>query len=60
MAFENLIVDRVVLHEVFKRRHDGALVAPRHGTHLIELPPEARDMFAERVIDAMGDGSQSM
>jgi len=32
MAFENRIVDRVVLHEVFKRRHEGALVAARYGT----------------------------
>lgn len=60
MGFENLSVGRVVLHEVFKRRHDGSLVQPRYGTHLIELTPEARDMFAERVVDAMGDGSQSM
>jgi hypothetical protein len=37
MPFENLVVARVVLHEVFKRRHDGALVPPHYGTQLIAL-----------------------
>jgi hypothetical protein len=44
MPFENLVVARVVLHEVFKRRHDGALVPPHYGTQLIALPPEAMDI----------------
>lgn len=60
MSFDNLVVDRVILHEVFKRRHDGALIAPRHGTQLIELPPHAMDVFKERVVDAMGNQSQCM
>ncbi|HEY8125393.1 MAG TPA: nucleoid-associated protein [Methylocystis sp.] len=60
MAFENLVVQRVVLHEVFKRRHDGNLVAPRHGSQLVAMPADALDSFNERVIDAMGDNSQSM
>lgn len=60
MPFENLVVARVVLHEVFKRRHDGALVAPLYGAQLIALPPEAMEMFKERVVDAMGAVSQSM
>ena len=60
MAFENLVVERVMLHEVYKRRHDGALIAPRYGTQLVVLPVEALDVFKERVVDAMGDDSQSM
>lgn len=60
MSFENLVVDRVVLHEVFKRLHDGALVNPRHGDHLIALSAEAMDTFMSRVVDAMGAVSKSM
>lgn len=60
MAFENLNIRRVVLHEVFKRRHDGALITPRYATQLINLPPDAMDVFRERVVDAMGTASQSM
>jgi hypothetical protein len=60
MSFENLVVEKVVLHEVFKRRHDGALVAPRYARQLVALPPDAMASFTERVIDAVGDASQSM
>jgi hypothetical protein len=60
MIFENLTVQRVVLHEVYKRRHDGALVTPRYSGQLIDLPADAMDVFKERVIDAMGSSSQSM
>jgi hypothetical protein len=60
VSFENLAVHRVVLHEVFKRRHDGTLVAPRHAGQLLIMPADAMDSFKERVVDAMGDDSQSM
>ena len=60
MAFENLAVRRVTLHEVFKRRHDGALVPPYYADQLIELPGDAMDVFKERVVDAMGTALQSM
>ncbi len=60
MAFENLIVQRVVLHEVYKRRHDGALITPRYAGQLVDLPADAMDVFKERVVDAMGAVSQSM
>lgn len=60
MAFENLAVQRVVLHEVFKRRHDGAMVPPRCADQLIDLPAEALEVFRQRVTDAMGTSSQSM
>lgn len=60
MAFENLIVRRVLLHEVHKRRHDGAQVTPRYAEWLIDLPTDAMDVFKERVVDAMGTASQSM
>jgi hypothetical protein len=60
MSFENLVVEKVVLHEVFKRRHDGALVTPRYAAQLVVLPADAMASFTERVVDAMGDASQSM
>jgi hypothetical protein len=60
MAFENLSVQQVVLHEVFRRRHDGAIVTPRYATQLVQLAADAMDMFRERVVDAMGAASQCM
>ena len=60
MTFENLQVQRVILHEVHPRLHDGNPVPPRHGQQLIKLPSDAMDVFKERIIDAMGSASQSM
>ncbi len=60
MAFENLAVQRLILHEVFKRRDDGRLVPPRYGGQLLRLPAAAMDAFRERVVDALGNNSQSM
>ncbi|MDP2377627.1 nucleoid-associated protein [Reyranella sp.] len=60
MAFENLAVNRLILHEVFKRRHDGNLVPPQFSSQLTQLQQEAMDAFKERVVEAMGSNSQSM
>ena len=60
MAFDNLLVQRVVLHEVYRRRDNNDPIPPRYGDQLIRLPQEAMEMFRERVVDAMGAESQSM
>lgn len=60
MAFENLAVNRVILHAVFKRRHDGNIVPPTLSQHLTKLQSDAMDAFRERVVDAMGSNAQSM
>jgi len=55
MAFENLAVRRVTLHEVFKRRHDGALVPDevlkrfRRGSEL-DAAGKSHSSFAENEI----------
>lgn len=60
MIPENLSVQRLILHEVFRRRDDKKIVQPRYGGQLIQLPLAAMDAFKERVIDALGSSSQSM
>lgn len=60
MAFENLAVQRLILHEVYQRRDDGNSVAPRYGGQLVSLPANAMDVFKERIVDALGSNSQSM
>lgn len=59
LTFENLTVQRVVLHEVFKRRQDGNINPPRHAARLTALSPDAMDVFVQRVTDAMGADQQS-
>jgi hypothetical protein len=60
MAFENLAVQRLILHEVFQRRDDGNPISPRYGGQVVQLPAKAMDVFKERVVDALGSNSQSM
>jgi hypothetical protein len=60
MVLENLVVQRLILHEVFRRRDDKNVVPPRYGGQLIQLQPEPMDVFVQRVVDAMGSDSQSM
>ena len=60
MAFENLAVKRLILHEVYKRRLDGNLVPPKLSAQLAQLQQDAMDAFKERVVEAMGSDAQSM
>lgn len=60
MAVENLVVQKLILHEIFRRRDDKNVVPPRYGGQLIQLQPGPMDVFAQRVTDAMGSDSQSM
>jgi hypothetical protein len=60
MAFENFAVQRLILHEVYRRRDDGQVVQPTYGGQLLQLPAQAMDAFKERVVDALGNHSQSM
>jgi hypothetical protein len=60
MAVENLAVQRLILHEVFKGRDDSGAVTPRYGGQLANLPAAAMEAFRERVVDALGNTSQSM
>jgi hypothetical protein len=60
MALENLVVQKLILHEVYRRRDDKNIVPPRYGGQLIQLQPDPMDVFVQRVTDAMGSDSQSM
>lgn len=60
MLFENLTVDRIAIHDVYRRLDDKKAIPPTYGTALISLPQEAMDYFRDRVITAMGNQSQSM
>lgn len=60
MAFENLVVKRLILHEVYKRRLDGNIVPPKVSSQIAQLQQDAMDAFKERVVEAMGSDAQSM
>jgi hypothetical protein len=60
MPFQNLIINRIIIHEVFRRDNVRALVEPIYGTELIELDADARDELQKRITSALGHASHGV
>lgn len=60
MLFENLKVNRVVVHEVFQRNEDKSIRPPVFADDLENLSPEALGAFRLRMTDALSGQSQSL
>lgn len=60
MLFENLLVGRVVMHEVLKRGEDRSALLPIYATAIENLPANAMAQFRLRVLDALSPQSKSM
>ncbi len=60
MAFENLTIGRIIIHEIFRIKEDRTMVAPRYGNKLIQLDTEAKDALQERITQALGSSSHGV
>lgn len=60
MSFENLSISRIIIHEIFARGVDRALVQPSYGAQPLALPPEARDALQARITNALGQSSHGV
>ncbi|MGJ7544333.1 nucleoid-associated protein [Variovorax sp. LT1R16] len=60
MSFENLSIGRLIIHEIFARGADKALVPPNYGGQLLELPQDARDALQARITNALGKSSHGV
>ena len=60
MSFENLSIGRIIIHEVFARGADKALVQPIYGTQPLALPQDARDALQHRITNALGQSSHGV
>lgn len=60
MLFENLVVDRIILHEVYRRLDDRQPITPAYGNALLHLDADAIAMFRDRIVSAVGSQSQCM
>ena len=60
MSFENLTIGRLIIHEVFARGADKALVQPNYGGQLLVLPQNARDALQARITNALGKSSHGV
>lgn len=60
MSFENLSIHRLIIHEVFARGADKALIQPTYGDQLLVLPQDARDALQARITNALGKSSHGV
>lgn len=60
MELENLVVERVVLHEVFRRGLDQVRLAPDCGERIEDLDEEATDALRDRVVTAMASPAKAV
>ena len=58
--FENISIDQVVIHEIFKRGPNRELVDPVFGDQKIILDTEALTALRDRLIKALGQSSRCM
>lgn len=60
MPFQNLNINRIIIHEIFKRNEDRSMREPRYGNQLIQLDVEARDALQQRITNALGQSSHGV
>lgn len=60
MAFENLTIGRVCLHEIHRRADDRNIVPPTFSSQLLNLDARGRGVFQSRVLSAFRSGAKCM
>jgi len=60
MSFENLSINRVIVHEIYKRTDGRDVVPPTYGTGLVAFDQEALEAFCDRINSAMGSAARSI
>lgn len=60
MAFENLTIGRIIIHEIFRLNEDRTMADPRYGNLLVQLDAEAKDALQKRITEALGSSSHGV
>ncbi|WP_406828147.1 nucleoid-associated protein [Microbulbifer sp. ARAS458-1] len=60
MQLNNLSVDRIIIHQIYKRDEEGKVVEPRQSHEFTKFDSSAMDAFISRVRDALGEGSKAV
>ncbi|MBY7976337.1 nucleoid-associated protein [Vibrio fluvialis] len=60
MQLTNLQIDKIVIHQIFRREPDGALKQPKKSSNFIRFDHAAMETFKIRVIDALGSHSKAV
>ena len=60
MQLLNLNIDRIIIHQIYRRDSDGNKVAPTQSHEYTNFDQNAMESFKTRVKDALGDGSKAV
>lgn len=60
LEFANLTIDRIILHEIYKRGPNRELLPPKFSQELTILDPAGLATLQSRIIAALGSGSHSV
>jgi len=60
MQLLNLNIDRIIIHQVYRRDQDGNKVTPTQSHEYTNFDQSAMEAFKTRVKDALGDGSKAV
>ncbi|CAK1759197.1 Nucleoid associated protein NdpA [Vibrio crassostreae] len=60
MQLTNLYIDKIVIHQIFKRNTDGSIKSPKKSSGFIRFDHSAMETFKVRVIDALGSQSKAV
>lgn len=58
--FQNLTINRIIIHEIHRRNDDRSLRDPNYGNQLIQLDVEAQNALQLRITDALGESSHGI
>ncbi|KIP75175.1 hypothetical protein SN10_08745 [Vibrio harveyi] len=60
MQLTNLYIDKIVIHQIFKKNNDGSTKPPKKSSSFIKFDHSAMETFKVRVIDALGSQSKAV
>lgn len=60
MHLTHLTIDKICIHQIFKRNPDGSKKEPEKSSELVNFKIPAMDTFKQRVIDALGSHSKAV
>ncbi len=60
MLFQNLTIDKVIIHEVYRRGDSREIIPPTFSNSLLTLDQKSIEALGDRIVTAMGKASQSM
>ncbi len=60
MQLSNLKIDRIIIHQIYRRSEDGNKVPPTQSHEYTHFESSAMEAFKTRVKDALGDGSKAV